>query len=270
MKPKMVKSLAALFLGSVLVITPAVSAATFNWTRLVSGNASGSWGTQAWWSGGTLPTTTNDTANFTTLDITADSTVTLDGNRSIKALAFGDTNSASGANWFLAAGTPASAALTLGGSSPTVDVSGLAVGKAAVISAVLVGTNGLTKTGDGYLTLNAANTYSGTTILSPQVGNGGISCNHDSAFGTSKVQIGATAGDSQAWFQSGGNHILTNSFEIRSVRWIIDSSQVGPTPAGDLTLNGSIYLNQGALNVRDIYCLKNLLLTASTQSNRAN
>jgi autotransporter-associated beta strand protein len=266
MKPKMVKPLAALFLGSVLAITPAVSAATFNWTRLVSGNASGSWATQAWWSGGTLPTTTNDTANFNALDITADSTVTLDGNRTIKALAFGDTNSASGANWFLASGTPASATLTLGGSSPTVDVSGLAAGKSVVISAVLAGTNGLTKTGDGYLTLNAANTYSGTTILSPQVGNGGISCNHDSAFGTSKVQIGATAGDSQAWFQSGGNHTLTNNFEIRAVRWIINSMQVGPNPAGDLTLGGSVYLNQGALNVRDIYCLKNLTLNGSVTS----
>lgn len=163
----MAKSLAALLLGSALVVTPSASAATFNWIRLVSGNASGSWGTQASWTGGTLPTTTNDTVNFNALDISADSTVTLDGNRSINALAFGDANSASGANWFLAAGTPASATLTLGGPSPTVDVSGLAAGKSAVISAVLAGTNGLTKTGNGYLTLNAGNTYSGTTILSP-------------------------------------------------------------------------------------------------------
>ena len=262
----MAKSLAALLLGSALVVTPSASAATFNWIRLVSGNASGSWGTQTSWSGGTLPTTTNDTVNFNALDITADSTVTLDGNRSINALAFGDANSASSANWFLAAGTPASATLTLGGPSPTVDVSGLAAGKSAVISAVLAGTNGLTKTGNGYLTLNAANTYSSTTILSPQAGSGGISCNLDSAFGASKVQIGATAGDSQAWFQSGGNRTLTNNFEIRSIRWIIDSSQVGPNPAGDLTLNGSIYLNQGTVNVRDIYCLKNLTLNGSVTS----
>ena len=102
----MAKSLAALLLGSALAVTPSASAATFNWIRLVSGNASGSWGTQASWTGSTLPTTTNDTVNFNALDITADSTVTLDGNRSINALAFGDANSASGANWFLAAGTP--------------------------------------------------------------------------------------------------------------------------------------------------------------------
>ena len=258
MKLAMAKWLAVLFLGSALAVTPSVSAATFNWTRFVGGNASGSWGTQACWSGGTLPTTTNDAANFNTLDITADSTVTLDGDRSIHALGFGDTNSTSGANWFLAAGTPASSSLTLGGPSPSVDVSGLAAGNSAVISAVLAGTNGLTKSGTSYLQLNAANTYSGGTIL--RGADCRVSVGNNRAFGTGKVLVGASPGEGQGWFQPAGTRTLTNDFEIRTIRWIIDWNTANGVAAGDLTVNGNILLNAGSSNVRDIYCGMNLTL----------
>ena len=252
--------LTALLLTSVMAMPIRAQAVMFTWTRLLSGSASGSWGTQSFWTGGVLPTSTSDGANFSTLDVSTDSTISLDGNRAINSLSFGDTNATTAANWFLAPGTPASSTLTLGGVSPSISVSGLASGKSAMIATVIAGTNGLVKSGNGYLALNAANTYGGTTVLAPSGGNGGISCGHDFSFGTSKVQIGSIVGDSQAWFQSGGSRTLTNSFEIRTVRWIIDSIQVGTNPAGDLTINGPVSLNQGAVNVRDIYCLKNLTL----------
>ncbi|MEI6644986.1 MAG: autotransporter-associated beta strand repeat-containing protein [bacterium] len=139
-------------------------AATNTWNKLVSGNASGSWATAANppWSSGALPGAT-DTANFNTLDITADSTVTLDGNQSINALIFGDTTTSSAANWILSAGTPSSSALTLGGTAPTITVNALGTGKAATISAVLAGTAGLTKAGAGTLILTGTNTFSGAT-----------------------------------------------------------------------------------------------------------
>ena len=110
-------------------------AATFTWTNLNGGNASGSWANGANWSGATLPTTTNDTASFTNLDVTADSTVTLDGNQVISALTFGDAAGSSGANWLLHPGSPTNSTLTLGGATPRIMVSGLGSGKSAIISA---------------------------------------------------------------------------------------------------------------------------------------
>ena len=83
-----VRTLAAV---AILFFALNLSAATFTWTKLVSGNGSGSWTNQANWSGATLPTTNTDTANFNSLDLTADSTVTLDGNQSVNALNFADT-----------------------------------------------------------------------------------------------------------------------------------------------------------------------------------
>jgi len=137
-------------------------AATNTWNKLVSGNASGSWATAANppWSSGTLPGAT-DTASFNTLDITADSTVTLDGNQSINALIFGDTTTSSAANWILSGGSPSTSTLTLGGTAPTITVNALGNGKAATISAVLAGTAGLTKAGAGTLILTGTNTFSG-------------------------------------------------------------------------------------------------------------
>ena len=94
-----------------LCLAPGISlrAATFTWARLAAGNASGSWNQPTNWTGGTLPTTTSDTANFSALDITADSTVTLDGNREIESLVFGDSNTGTAAGWLIQPGSPSSA-----------------------------------------------------------------------------------------------------------------------------------------------------------------
>ena len=84
--------LTALLLTSVMAMPIRAQAVMFTWTRLLSGSASGSWGTQSFWTGGVLPTSTSDGANFSTLDVSTDSTVSLDGNRAINSLSFGDTN----------------------------------------------------------------------------------------------------------------------------------------------------------------------------------
>ena len=112
-------------LVSVLLAVTPLSATTFTWIKTSAGNASGSWATQGNWSGGTLPTTTNDTAAFNTLDITADSTVTLDGNQAVNTLNFSDSASSSAESWLISAGTPSTSTLTLGGSNPTISVSGV-------------------------------------------------------------------------------------------------------------------------------------------------
>jgi hypothetical protein len=69
---------------------------TFTWTNLVSGDATGSWAIPGNWSGGTLPTTTGDTADFSTLNIEAALTGSLNGNQSINKLIFADTTASHG------------------------------------------------------------------------------------------------------------------------------------------------------------------------------
>lgn len=145
------------------IFLPNVVQADVNtWTQLSSGNASGSWATAANppWSLGALPGTT-DTADFNTLNMTADSIVTLDGNQSINAIIFGDTTTSSAAGWILSAGTPSTSLLTLGGTTPAITVNTLGTTKAATISAVVAGTAGLIKAGAGTLVLSNTNTYSG-------------------------------------------------------------------------------------------------------------
>jgi autotransporter-associated beta strand protein len=244
-----------------------LSAATFTWTNVVGGNASGSWTNQANWSGAVLPTTTADTVNFNALNISANSTVTLNGSQSVNVLNFGDTDASTAANWIVKPGSPASV-LTLGGTSPKVNVTGLGSGSAAVLSTVINGTAGFTKVGTSYLQLTATNTYSGTTILSGT--DCRVSFTNNYAFGGGTIQVGGSVGDGECWFNAAGARTLTNAMEIRTIRWIIDSSTVNGITAGDLTVGGSVVLNNGSSNVRDIYCNKNLTINGNLSVTPAN
>ncbi len=154
-----------------LAVGIAGRAGIFTWTQISSGNASGSWAAQTNWSGGTLPTTSGDTADFTTVNPTTNSTVMLDGNQTINNLIFNFPNIAAPASWTVAAGNPSTSTLTLAGTSPTVNVSGAAAGNGGylTINANLAGSAGFTETGGGFLALNGTNTISGASAL-----NGGV------------------------------------------------------------------------------------------------
>jgi len=130
------------------------------WTN-VSG---GSWATSGNWAGNTIAAGAGNTADFSTLNPTADTTVTLDAARSIGTLVFGDTNPGSAATWFLNNGSNGS--LMLAGASPTITVNPLGTGRFANIGARLSGFNGFTKNGTGNLILNnASNTLTGPVII---------------------------------------------------------------------------------------------------------
>lgn len=111
------------------------------WTT--AGN--GTWSTTTNWAGGTVADGAGALADFGTVNITANATITLDSNRSIGRLIFGDTVWAnSGFGWTLQSGT-----LTLdntggtGGNPPS--ITGL-TGVAATpntISSILAGSDGL-------------------------------------------------------------------------------------------------------------------------------
>ena len=134
------------------------------WNKWVGGNASGSWNTAANppWSSGALPASA-DSADFSTLAVSADSIVTLDGNQRVNSLIFGSSTPMSPASWLLSPGSPSGSTLTLTGKTPTLAVNGIS-GRVS-IGAVIAGNEGLTKTGGGTLALLAANTYSGATVI---------------------------------------------------------------------------------------------------------
>jgi autotransporter-associated beta strand protein len=152
-------------------------------------NASGgSWATNANWTGGLIAGGEGNTADFSTLNPTTDTTVTLNAARAIGNLTFGDTNTGSAATWFLTNGSGGS--LLLAGTTPTITVNPLGTGKFANISALLGGFNGFTKTGNGNLILNnATNTLSGPVVLS----GGNIQLNGASLTNATSVAINSGA-----------------------------------------------------------------------------
>ena len=133
---------------------PTVWSANTNgtWTA----NASGNWSDSGNWLGGSAADGTGCTADFSTIDITADRTVYLDSDRTLTNFFFGDPTTASAGSWiFQGAST-----LTLAGTTPTITVNALGTGKAVQIGGgsglVLAGTSGLTRNGAGELLLNAS------------------------------------------------------------------------------------------------------------------
>lgn len=148
----------------------------------------GSWAADGNWAGGIIPGGAGNTADFGTLNITADTTVTLDGARAIGNLVFGDTNTASSARWILANGTNGS--LQLAGATPTITVNPLGTGSNVNLTARLTGFNGFTKTGVGNLILNNnTNTLSGPVTIN----GGNIQLNSASLTHTSGVTLNGGA-----------------------------------------------------------------------------
>lgn len=119
-------------------------------------DASGNWSTATNWSGMNVANAAGYTADFSTINITANRTATLDTSRSIGNLKFSDTAGAQ--SWTVNSAN--SSILTLDMGSPAVPM--ISVTNSATLSAPLAGTNGFNKSGPGTLILSATNLLSGT------------------------------------------------------------------------------------------------------------
>lgn len=139
----------------------AVSSATITTEATVSGiwtnPAGGSWPDAANWLGNTVPY--GGAADFGTLDLTADTSVALDGDHPVGNLIFGDNTPSH--DWFLGAGSGGTLTLIPNPDKPSITVNNRSV----TIDGVLAGAHGMRKFGAGELILSGANTYTGLTSL---------------------------------------------------------------------------------------------------------
>ena len=207
---KSVVALSAAVAGTLLA-SQSAHAANYVWNALTAGNASGSWSTATNWTPN-LPaggTTTADAANLNTLNITANSTITLDAAQAISVINFGDTDTTTPANWTINAtsGTPndathiltlpTSTALTGTGSfTPTFNEVGTSATINATVSngsVIASGFWGLAKGGNGTLTLTANNSALTGVIF---INNGTLSLDFNHAWSPLTNIIGDTSSGS--------------------------------------------------------------------------
>jgi autotransporter-associated beta strand protein len=161
MKPKNTLHCFLLVASSSLLAVSSSHAADGTWNSDVTNSL---WGTYTNWLSNTIADGSGSTAYFTN-DITGDRTVTLDGDRTLTSVVFGDSDTATAGSWLLDNNANTNNNLILAGTTPGITVNALGTGKTATISAIIEGSAGLLKSGDGTLILSGANTYTGTTTV---------------------------------------------------------------------------------------------------------
>jgi autotransporter-associated beta strand protein len=155
-------------------------------------DANGSWSDTNKWLAGLVAGGAGATADFSTLNITADRTVTLDTSFSIGTLIFGDTSGAQ--NWILAASGGSVLTLDSGSGAPP---SIMVINNTATISAPLAGANGFSMAGLGTLILSNTNGLTGTVAI----GGGAVKLNFARALENNLVNL-ACAGSNALKFGS--------------------------------------------------------------------
>lgn len=118
----------------------------------------GSWGDSTRWVGAVIPGAAGDTANFSTLNLTSDVSVSLDGDRTVGNLLFGDTTPSN--NWIVNPGAGGTLVLLNNGSAPTIVVNS---GVTATINA------NLSQTATPDQGLPGVNLSGGGTLVVPQL-----------------------------------------------------------------------------------------------------
>ena len=226
-----IRRTATVWIALLAIAVPALLATSANagepklsgtWT-----DGTGSWGVDTNWSGKDIANGENFTATFN-LNMSADLTVTLDKDRTIGNMTFGDTASPY-YGWYLA--NPSGHTYTLelkSSAAPTITVN---PNSRATISLALTdySNDGLTKAGTGTLILSGANTLSGATTVSA----GTLLVNNTSGSGTG---TGAVTVASSATL--GGSGSATGSVTIQAGGHLAPgNNSIGTLSTGALTLS---------------------------------
>ena len=242
----------------------------------------GSWGDTTKWADvsdppdslGDIADGADNTADFSTQNITAAATVTLDGNRTIGSLKFGDATTATH-DWTVSAGTPAGG-LTLSVTSgvPTIEV----VNRVATISAAITSTGGFTKTGAGDLALGSASNSFGDKIT---VSQGVLRLNAGNAAQGTAIDV--LSGATLAFYGAAGTTYNTGTITGHGTLTLIYGSPTGATNShhtlnSDITLYGggspsTLYARRGnsthTLTMGALYIDSNLTIGTGTNDELA-
>lgn len=163
------------------------------WTNLLGG----SWTNGNNWSGGLFAGGVDAVADFSTLNLAADRTVTLDDARTVGTFVFDDLNPVEH-RWTVSTGT--GGPLTLASASGTPNV--IVKNATNTISAVVAGTEGFAKWGGGNLVLSGAGTFTGTVYVNA----GTLEVQNKSGDTPYAVSLGATLKIS---YDTGGGYANT-------------------------------------------------------------
>jgi fibronectin-binding autotransporter adhesin len=160
-----------------------IATATYNTTDIPSWNVDdvGEWSNPGNWLRGVIPNQVGVVADFT-FPQSGDTPVTLDTNRTVGGLVFGNANEA---NWSLISTGGSVLNLQTNSGSPTI----LVTSNTATLAAPLAGTQGFTRTGAGNLVLSAASTLSGMVTLD----GGRTTVSNNTALGTASLTLGTGA-----------------------------------------------------------------------------
>jgi fibronectin-binding autotransporter adhesin len=139
--------------GSTLLAISSASAQSGTWL-----GTSTNWVNSAAWLNGIVASGSGNTANFTGVNITSNISMLLGGSVTIDDIIFTDATTSSHDLTIAGAST-----LTLAG-TPSINVT--QADRNLTISAILAGTSGFTKSGQGTLTLSGSNSITGNTVMS--------------------------------------------------------------------------------------------------------
>ncbi len=208
------------------------------WTN----DANGNWADTNNWNGGTIANGAGYTADFSTVNITSNRTVTLNEPHSLGTLAFGDPSGTQ--TWTLLANGNV---LTLDTGSSTVP-SIVVNQNTATIAGPLAGSNGFTKTGAGTLILSGSSSLAGTVYLdrnSSLATDGNTRAASPTALlNVTNIQIRNNNSGSSTLQLDGSNGNVVSPAAIAL------SARTGTSPAieniaGSNTLSGGVSVNVG-------------------------
>jgi autotransporter-associated beta strand protein len=230
---KITHALRTFLLGSTLLAaTSTLHAADGTWNV----DANGLWGTASNWTPG-IADGSGFTANFTN-DITADRTVSLDGDRTLTNVVFGDSDTSSAGSWLLNNNGNNNNNLILAGTTPGITVNALGTGKTATISAIIQGSAGLVKSGDGTLILSGANTYTGNLTVDGGTLIGTVAGAFGSFSGARTINVNSGGILDYGASNMGGGHTATNMNLVITGGTVTNSGTSTFNSLNNVTLTG--------------------------------
>lgn len=209
--------------------------------------AGGSWQNAGNWTNAAVANGTDQTADFSTLALTGNLTVTLDAGQTIGGIIFADQANAH--SWTLNPGSGGTLNLSVRSNSPVINVSN----QTATINAVITGSSGLTKAGAGSLILNQLNTYSGGTYVNAGTlwlagpNNGASTVGTNTLVINSNAAVYANSGSVLGWDENGWTPAVVINGGLFSFQGNDGSAQNWTLNNGVLTGTGTgagLYFNQ--------------------------